>query len=396
MVVLHLHETTEIKGGTEVYLELLQKYFPQHGIISFWFGVFKDENGYNCVDHGTSGKQRFGTLPELLKFINEFSIEKEVKLLNVHGISDPSLIKGLFDILPVIRFLHEPRVFCPGTQKFWRFSEQPCTKPFGMHCLIHAYTEGCCNRHPKRLIPAYKNTQFELTDAKDRYKRMIVMSEYMKNEAILAGIEENKLFVNPYFVEPAAMQTPIIEDDRKIKRVLFLGRFHVTKGISYLIQAFGELVRSRPDQNIILDLVGTGDSKEALERMAGDMQLSGKVVFHGWKKREETYCMLDRTDIVAFPSIYPEAFGIVGIEAMLRGKPVVAFDVGGVNTWLKNGETGFLVKNKDVSGFFKSMQVILEDAQLYDKMAFRAREYAEDHFLPRHHIDKLKAIYSTI
>ena len=45
---------------------------------------------------------------------------------------------------------------------------------------------------------------------------------------------------------------------------------------------------------------------------------------------------LSRASVVVFPSIYPESFGIVGIEAMMRGRPVVGFDVGGVKDWLKN------------------------------------------------------------
>ena len=55
--------------------------------------------------------------------------------------------------------------------------------------------------------------------------------------------------------------------------------------------------------------------------------------------------ILHKSYVVLFPSIYPEAFGISGIEAMMRAKPVVAFNVGGVSTWLEHNKTGILVQS---------------------------------------------------
>ena len=66
--------------------------------------------------------------------------------------------------------------------------------------------------------------------------------------------------------------------------------------------------------------------------------------------------------------MYPEAFGIVGIEAMSLGKPVVAFDVGGVSSWLEHEKTGFLLNDRDVNGMTTAIQTLLTDEACRERM----------------------------
>ena len=97
--------------------------------------------------------------------------------------------------------------------------------------------------------------------------------------------------------------------------------------------------------------------------------------------------------MIIFPSIYPEAFGIVGIEAMMQGKPVVGFNVGGVSTWLKNEITGFLTKPGDTEMLREKAELLLNDAEIYNRMSRNARSEALKKFVPAVHIGKLIEIY---
>ena len=99
--------------------------------------------------------------------------------------------------------------------------------------------------------------------------------------------------------------------------------------------------------------------------------------------------------MVAFPSIYPEAFGIVGIEAMMRGKPVVAFDTGGVRDWLTHNQTGLLVPVKDIRLFAESLIRLLGNSLEREEMGKTARKEALRKFHPHDHLEKITEIYQS-
>ena len=124
------------------------------------------------------------------------------------------------------------------------------------------------------------------------------------------------------------------------------------------------------------------------------MNVTDSVIFHGWKSRSVVYSFLENAFLVAFPSIYPEAFGIVGIEAMYHGKPVVAFNVGGVSSWLSQNVSGFLVDVKDVNQFAEKMSLLTLDTELYKRMSNSGRAIVEEKFMPANHLETLKLIYT--
>lgn len=109
----------------------------------------------------------------------------------------------------------------------------------------------------------------------------------------------------------------------------------------------------------------------------------------GWLNRVEIDAYLSRCYLLVFPSTYPESFGIVGIEAMMFSKPVVAFDVGGISTWLKDKQTGFLVRPGDVESMTVKIRELINDRVLYNAMSQKAREFALKEFLPERHIKLL-------
>ena len=98
--------------------------------------------------------------------------------------------------------------------------------------------------------------------------------------------------------------------------------------------------------------------------------------------------------MLLFPSIYPEALGISGIEAMMHGKPVIGFNVGGVNTWLKDNETGFLIERGNKLKMRDRIQFLLNNDEIREKMGRRAREVAMSEFTPEVHIGHLLKVYA--
>ena len=392
MKVLHINDKISISGGVEVYLEQLQAFLPDYKVGSDWLGIHWNDRRYQIEEYPSGKLYSVSTLNEVKDFLKTYIASHSIDVINVHSISDPDLIRICFLIKPVVRTAHEPRMFCPGHGKFFRFSEKICNKPFGIHCFYHAYREGCTHRHPLRLIKAYQNTRFEIDEASSGYKKIIVMSDYMAKEAEIAGIPSKKITVNPYFTPK--VPNVISPENISGKRILFIGRIISYKGLHMLMQALMPLLEDIPD--LCLDVVGSGMEYPQLTRAKSDLKMLGyenRVLFHGWQGREKIESLLRDAYMVVFPSIYPEAFGIVGIEAMMNGKPVVGFDVGGVNTWLKDGKTGYLVETGDVEGMRNRMKELLLDGAIYKKMSDKAREVAVSHFIPEIHIRSLIHTY---
>jgi glycosyltransferase involved in cell wall biosynthesis len=390
MNILHINDKLEISGGVEVYIDQLCKYGEQCGIANEWISIQKSAGSGYLFESKKQTKKQFSALKSLVKHLTVHCNDNNIDIIHVHSISNPSLIRALFKIRPVVRSMHEPRIACPGQGKFWRNSEKICDQPFGLHCFYHAYKEGCCNRHPKRLLKAYNNVKFETTEGKQNYKAIIVMSEYMENEAIKVGYKKDQLFLNPHFTEPVSDVDLVDQSNSEKKSIIFIGRLSRTKGVHYFIECGVRLLEK--GYKVQLDIVGDGHDADYFKEKIPEKYIND-FIFHGWQSRENINRLLNQSYLMIFPSIYPEAFGISGIEAMMRGKPVVGFDVGGVSTWLKDGLTGFAVEVKNVEEMSKKIYELIEDKELYNKISVSNRSFAIKNFNISKHVNTLVNTY---
>lgn len=133
------------------------------------------------------------------------------------------------------------------------------------------------------------------------------------------------------------------------KCILYVGRFERRKGIGTLLFAFNEILRKHPSS--ILIIIGGGKGKDQKEmdaeelehyrRIVDELNINDKVKFLGPKKQKVLIKYYNVADVVAVPSYY-EPFGIVPLEAMACGTPVIASNVGGLKYTVRNGVTGLL------------------------------------------------------
>lgn len=392
--ILHINDKIENHGGVETHISQLCNIDKAYGVNSMWLGIYKEKSTYQIKIYPDENTILFsgdflGGLDHIKAFINR----NEIDIIHIHSISDPNLICALFKLKPLVRSMHEPRMLCPGQGKFWRKTERICNIPFGLHCFFHAYKEGCCNRQPKSLIEAYKNVQFETSEGGNHYAAILVMSEYMLTEAIKVGYRENKLFLNPLFTSNMPDHELIESSHDELKSLIFVGRLSNTKGVHYFIQSGISLLKN--GYNIKLDIVGAGHD-EAYFKSLVPKAYKEQIIFHGWQSNESTDILIKKSYLMVFSSIYPEAFGLSGIEAMMRAKPVVAFNVGGVSTWLEHNKTGYLVKVKDVSSLKNYIEILIKDTEIYKLFSKNARASAEAHFSEKTHMSRLKEVYNEI
>lgn len=164
----------------------------------------------------------------------------------------------------------------------------------------------------------------------------------------------------PDFAEVSARQTVARQSTRS--RLLTISRLNgadAGKGIDCVISALPE-VRSRvPDVTYVV--IGDGDDRQRLESLAVSHDVSDIVRFVGRVPDPELHAHLSGTDLFVLPS-RKEGFGIVFLEAMAYGKPVIAGAHGGSPEVVVDGETGMLVKHHDQAGLVAAMTSLLRDA----------------------------------
>ena len=181
--------------------------------------------------------------------------------------------------------------------------------------------------------------------------RIVAVSEGVKSDLVkYEHISPGKIQVIYNGIDASKFRVKI---DRKKKReelgidrddkVIGVGvRLSEQKGINYLIEAVSIVVKSFP--NVKLLIIGDGECRTYLEKLASDCGIADKVIFTGF--RSDIPEILQIIDVYALPSLW-EGHPLVLLEAMAAGKPVVASDIPGNRETVGNGHTGLLVPPKD-------------------------------------------------
>lgn len=169
--------------------------------------------------------------------------------------------------------------------------------------------------------------------------------------------------------------------------VLYVGRFDPRKGIETLVRAFAQLqAQSEPDAPLRLVIVGgsepgqlDGEEHDRIEQMVHNLGLGEHTVFAGRVGHDRLPLYYTAADVCVIPSHY-EPFGLVAIEAMACGTPVVASDVGGLKFTVVPGETGLLVPPQNEAAFADAIDRILTDDLWARKLRRQASARVQQNF----------------
>jgi glycosyltransferase involved in cell wall biosynthesis len=158
--------------------------------------------------------------------------------------------------------------------------------------------------------------------------------------------------------------------------ILFVGaldRAHYFKGVDRLLEA----VSTIKDHEPWLLIVGDGDLKEQFQALASELGIADRTVFPGSVSHHGLPSYYAAADILALPSSQVESFGLVLIEAMACGKPVVASSLPGVRSVVTDGKDGLLVQPGSVADLAEKVQRLLHDPSLRQEMGERGRAKVE-------------------
>ena len=189
--------------------------------------------------------------------------------------------------------------------------------------------------------------------------------------------------------------------DAEAKVVFYIGRFDKRKGIETLVRAAHQS-QWRSDERLQLIIGGgsrpgrsDGVERERIEGIVHDLGLAERTNFPGRIDDQDLPLYYAAADICVVPSHY-EPFGLVAIEAMASGTPVVASDVGGLQFTVVDEETGLLAPPKDVPAFAHAIDRILSDPQWRNQLGKTARKRVEDKFSWQGVATQLSELYTSL
>ncbi|MBI1333919.1 MAG: glycosyltransferase [Armatimonadetes bacterium] len=233
--------------------------------------------------------------------------------------------------------------------------------------------------------------------------RLIVCSEFMRGEAVrLFNCPYDKVDVVYNGVNPEKFQFDWDEADRQTLRrqyaepdeqiVIYVGRFVREKGIQVLLNAAHVVLADRPKTKFLI--VG-GGHRDRFEKFVDWAGLGDRVVFAGFRANRALHELYRCADVAVFPSLY-EPFGIVALEGMAAGIPVVSSDAGGLKEIVVHEKTGLTSFANDPSSLAWAIREALNNPKKSHDMAENAKQRLTRDFQWASLADQTVRIYDRV
>ncbi len=300
------------------------------------------------------------------------------------NVMDAGVIEALRSAPQLTYHLCDHRPFCPNGDRVFPRTGQLCGERLGIACAVHALTDGCAYGPRPRTLGLIQQRR-RMRDAIAAADRVMVDSSFMFDEAVANGVSQARL---------VQIADPLADDDYAdvpvpySRVVAFAGRFVPQKGLVSLVRAIGTIDAERRPK-----VIAIGDGPERALIVQEAARLGVTIEAPGTADITGVRAAIDAASVVAFPSLWAEPFGRVGIEAFARGRPVVAYDVGGVRSWLDDNRNGLLVPRGNEALLGSAIARILNDDVLRERLSSEASADARQRRLSPF-IDRLLEIAS--
>jgi len=295
---------------------------------------------------------------------------------NVRALGDPPA--GVRQI----RMVHDHDLCCPRRHKYYAWNGRICHWKAGWRCYLDLAFLGRAPG-PRKVALVSIGEKMDEMRHNQRLSLLLAGSAAMRDELILNGFPPARVEILPPVVRMAQhAMAPMPAENR----ILYVGQLIRGKGVDLLLKAMVHVKRE-----FQLTIAGTGNAQARLEQLATKLGLGAKVRFAGWVSPRDLGEYYAGAKLVVVPSRWPEPFGMIGLEAMHYGRPVVAFRVGGIPDWLEHGVTGLLAPEQDIRGLAGSIEQLLDDPQLCARLGAQAQESVRVKFSFDRYLDRLES-----
>ena len=225
---------------------------------------------------------------------------------------------------------------------------------------------------------------------------VVLVSNKLKDLAEKYFGKDDKFKVIANGIDPTSISTLSQgehPENREHKTILSVSNLIPTKGVDLNLFAVQRLLGKYP--NLKYRVIGDGPERENLERLSRKLSLSSQVEFLGQLPREGVMRSMAECDIFSLPS-WQEGFGIVYLEAMAHGKPVIGCLGEGIEDFVINEQTGFLVKPQDLESLVETLADLLRDPQKGIETGKKAQEYVLENFTWERNAQRTIQLYQEI
>jgi glycosyltransferase involved in cell wall biosynthesis len=312
--------------------------------------------------------------------LREFRPDVVVVNMFEHQLS-PAILGQLRDV-PAILMVTDYKPICPTGSKLLP-SGRCCTDQPGLVC----WRAGCLSLpHWLREQPRYAL----IRAGRRHFDRVLACSRWVQRELALSGIVSEHLTLPIPPPGPVFQRAPAREP-----LFVYCGRLDPLKGIDLLLRAFARLRAIAP--TAVLRIVGRGSQREMLEELAMAPGLAGSVQFRGWVPPTEVEHELADAWALVVPSLWAEPLGLVALEAIVRGVPVIASANGGLGEVVRHGTSGLVFSNGDEAALFEHLVSITTGAAFAEHTLSEAViAEARDLHSEARHLERMREIFREV
>ena len=302
-------------------------------------------------------------------------------IVHIHQVDHPELVDFMRAHAPVVISAHGYTA-CPSGVYYFR-PGQECTRAHGLGCIPNMLVRGCAHTpNPTGLPSKYAGAGRGL-QALLRADLAVAYSSSVERHLAANGVAARARI--PLFT---SMSARIGSGHASRRRVVFAGRVVQPKGVDILIRAARDV-----DGEFVI--CGDGWTLNRMRELARSLGVADRVSFTGWLGADELAEQLAQASVVAMPSLWPEPFGLIGIEAFAAGRPVVASATGGVSDWLDDGVSGILVRPGDAAALARALNELLSDPERQRAMGSAGRATVQSRFSRSRHVAELVKAYGA-
>jgi glycosyltransferase involved in cell wall biosynthesis len=376
MRVLHVNERAGFKGGVEQIMHDLAAGLGRRG----------HPQALLCREHSNDAAfdAAFDQVTTDPATVQGFAPDIAV----LHKWTDAATVERLMSRFPTVQVVHDHDLYCPRRHKYFPINHRTCSEKAGGACVRHL----CLLERREGLWPVGITS---LADFRARMgiamqaQLLVAGSRYSAAELARNGFDRSRTEV--IAPVPAAIDGATVLPPGEYGRMLFVGQVIRGKGLDLLLNAAARL---KGDWR--LDVVGEGRQLEENRQLAAQLGLSDKVNFAGWVPHRELGEWYRRASFTVVPSRWPEPFGMIGLESMARGRPVIAFDSGGIRDWLAHELSGLLVPAGNVPALTHALQQAISTPGLVRRLGRDAARHCARRFSHKGYVDTMQSALAGV
>ena len=394
MRLLIITAFARVHGGVEVYLQQVIAELARRGIEIALLAERAGDSRRPVIEipGGTRSwcAEETGAI-EALRRSREFAPD----LTFSHRLHDLGFERALLRLAPGIFFAHNYYGTCVSGTKTHSFpSPTPCQRTFGSECLVQYFPRRCGGLNPATMLRLYEENRERLALLHE-YAAVLTNSQHLCNEYQRHRIAAHSAPLFAGADECAGSVSP----PGDCWHLLFAGRMEKLKGGALLLESAAQL-RAQLDRGLLLTFAGDGPERGSWERQARRLPEGIRVVFSSgrdgdWLSRQELAALCAQAHLLIMPSLWPEPFGLAGLEAGLHSTPAVAFPVGGIPEWLHDGENGALAELPAAAEHLAAAIIRALQPQNYQRLRSGALAIARQFSLERH-CTRLEAEFARV